>query len=323
MTADGSMVLRRLLLLTLPMRLALLVAWSTSPATAVKDVHSENDCRCWAAQGACASNGKFMVSKKAASCERHQACEGLFEAGGPSILEERKARIIELEDQLARGSGEQQQQLQQKDTRISQLGEEFTKSVGKQEEHESVLALAQAAVEECQANLSSTHATAKGADDSERAATLERALEQTEAKNKELEVSLGEAKKQAAGASTCFAQLEAVAQGTEKLKRTEAVAKEREEQHQQELSKTMADAASAEARAAELEAERERPLCEALKVELSEHKQLVETLRRSEAVVPGGTEQATLECWNAKQACEDKTQVLEAQERAHKIRRTQ
>jgi len=623
MMADGSMVLLRLHPLTLPVRLALLVAGSTLLATALEDAHSPNDCRCWAAQGACASNEKFMVPNCAGSCERQKACDALFDAGGPSVLEERTATITQLNEQLARGneqlgqkdakisqleeqlaksvgeqqaqewkarineleaqqagSGEQQQLLQEKDNRIAQLEEELAKAsadrdasstqvqqekesqiaqlqeelakaavdqkmlkekdakieelsgqlanaavveqqlqetavdqkqlkekdakieelsgqlanavaveqqlqeqlaahdasllqlkeqnatilqlraalqtgsagaeqqlqekdvtilqlqeqlkqqssaaatasdddkaavaechsklnstLAKASEHESALATTQAAVEDCHANLNNTHATAKelqaqfneqGVNASERVATLEHALEQMEAANKdlqagldearkeavqtkeqmeaankELEASLDEARKQAAGASARLAKLEAsAAQVTEKSEHNEVVAKEREERHQQELSKAEAEAASAEARAAELEAsslqreqeaaaaarremegdlkraraavedlhskqsahvqeikvcaakakqleqeaERDRPKRKALEAELSEHKQLVETLRSGEAVVPGGADQAMLESLqNANQACEAKTQNLEAQ----------
>jgi len=126
MTADGAMVLPRMHPLAVPLRLALLVAWSTSPATAAEDAYAQKDCRCWASQGACTTNAKFMVPNCAGSCERQLACDALFEAGSSSVLEEKDKKIAQLEEQLK--SSVATQQVQEKDERIAQLEDALTKS---------------------------------------------------------------------------------------------------------------------------------------------------------------------------------------------------
>ncbi|CAE7780500.1 unnamed protein product, partial [Symbiodinium sp. CCMP2456] len=59
--------------LTAQLRLFLVLAAAAQED--LKDSHLEFDCKCWAAQGQCASNPSFMLASCAASCARHQASE--------------------------------------------------------------------------------------------------------------------------------------------------------------------------------------------------------------------------------------------------------
>eukprot|EP00439_Symbiodinium_sp_Y106_P019175 s3031_g2.t1 len=77
-----------------------LLVLALGAAEDLKDSHLEFDCKCWAAQGQCASNPSFMLASCAASCARHQAYEVLMRES-----EEAKtscaARMAGLESELA------------------------------------------------------------------------------------------------------------------------------------------------------------------------------------------------------------------------------